>query len=87
MAEPPDIRRKRLLFRSRHRGTKESDLLMGGFAEAHLPTMSEQQLDSYETLLNATDPELFDWLAGRGTPPSDDAAHLINLLKNFKIRP
>ena len=48
MTEPLDIRRKRLLFRSWHRGTKEADLLMGSFAERHVASFSAEQLDRYE---------------------------------------
>src|SRR5689334_16095654 len=48
MTEPMDIRRKRLLFRSWHRGTKEADLLLGSFAERHLAAFTPEQVDRYE---------------------------------------
>jgi antitoxin CptB len=40
-----DARRKRLLFRCWHRGTKELDLIIGGFADVHLPTLTDDELD------------------------------------------
>src|ERR1700676_471039 len=58
----PDPRRKRLLFRSWHRGTREADLILGSFAEQHLVAFDEAQLDRYEALLDQPDPDIFDWL-------------------------
>ncbi len=46
-----EIRRKRLLFRSWHRGTREMDLLLGSFAERNLPGFSADQIELYERLL------------------------------------
>jgi antitoxin CptB len=64
-----DIRRKRLLFRSWHRGTRESDLILGRFAETYLAGFDESQLDRYEALLDCADSDLFDWMTGRAPPP------------------
>ena len=44
MTDSDDIRRKRLLFRSWHRGTKEADLLLGSFAERHLAAFTPEQV-------------------------------------------
>ena len=52
MTALPDPRRKRLLFRSWHRGTKEADLIMGSFAEAHLAGFSEAELDEFEKCID-----------------------------------
>jgi antitoxin CptB len=65
------IRRKRLLFRSWHRGTRESDLILGRFAEAHLAGFDAAQLDRYEALLECADADLFDWVSGRTPPPAE----------------
>ena len=62
MTHLPDPRRKRLLFRSWHRGTREADLILGSFAEQHLAGFDAAQLDRYEGLLNLPDPDIFDWL-------------------------
>src|SRR5207245_1713453 len=62
--EHPDIRRKRLLFRCWHRGTQESDLILGPFAEDSLTTLNNDQLGRFEALLDCTDPDLFDWIFG-----------------------
>ena len=59
-----DVRFRRLLFRSWHRGTQESDFILGSFAETCLPRFCTAQLDRFEALLDCTDPELFDWMIG-----------------------
>ena len=63
-----DIRRKRLLFRAWHRGTREADLILGSFAEAHLDAFDAAQLDRFEALLECPDAELFDWINARALP-------------------
>ena len=87
MSETSDIRRKRLLFRSWHRGTKESDLLLGSFAERHLPEFTPAQLDRYEALLECEDADLWDWIAGRAAPPADRDSDVLRLLLAFKYKP
>lgn len=65
-----DARLKRLLFRSRHMGSNENDILFGGFAERYLSTLSADQLDRYEALLAETDNDLFNWVTGKEPAPS-----------------
>jgi antitoxin CptB len=84
MTEALDIRRKRLLFRSWHRGTKEADLLLGSFAERHLPGFTAEQVDRYEALLEAEDADLLAWIAGRATPPVERESDVLRLLLAFK---
>ena len=84
MDEAASIRRKRLLYQSGHRGTKESDLLLGAFAAAHLAGFSPAQLDRYEALLDESDSELFDWITGRRTPPPEKMNDVLSLLLSFR---
>jgi antitoxin CptB len=84
MTEPDDIRRKRLLFRSWHRGTKEADLLLGSFAEARLAGLSAAQLDEYERLLETEDARLWDWLTGRTAPPPALDGDILRLIREFR---
>lgn len=84
MDEAASIRRKRLLYQSGHRGTKESDLLLGAFAAAHLAGFSPAQLDRYEALLDESDGELFDWITGRRTPPPEKMNDVLSLLLSFR---
>jgi antitoxin CptB len=65
-----DVRRRRILFRSWHRGMKEVDLILGGFAEAQIADLSEAELDDFEALLEAQDRDVFGWVTGEfETPP------------------
>ena len=68
-----DERRRRILFRSWRRGMREMDLVMGQFADANLPGMSEAELDEFERLMEAPDPEVLSWITGEApTPPEHD---------------
>jgi len=64
-----DNRRRRLLFRAQHRGTKEADLMIGGFVFRNLSTFSEAELVEIEAVLDLPDVDLSDWLSGRREPP------------------
>lgn len=66
-----DNRRKRLIFRSWHRGTREMDLIMGSFAESHVPDMDPAELDLYEELLHTPDPDVYDWVSGQKPVPAN----------------
>jgi antitoxin CptB len=66
-------KRKKLIFRSGHRGTKEMDLIMESFARVHVPLFSEGELAAYEELLNESDPDLYNWITRKEDPP----AHLM----------
>jgi antitoxin CptB len=78
-----DPRRKRLLFRSLHRGTKETDLLIGGFAERYVADLDSAQLDRFEALLEVPDPELFDWVTARRPPPPEHDCDVLRLMITF----
>jgi antitoxin CptB len=78
-----EIRRKRLLFRSWHRGTREADLILGRFADAHLAGFDDRQLDRYERLLDCGDPDIFDWVSGRTTAPPEHDHDVTRLLITF----
>ena len=87
MGENLDIRRKRLRFRSRRRGTKELDLLLGSFADARLDTLDAAQLDRFEALLEAPEPLIYAWITGQGTPPPEADHDVMRLLQDFTARP
>ena len=87
MTPSSELRRKRLMFRSWHRGTRESDLILGRFAETHLARFDEAQLDRYEALLDCPDADLFDWIAGRAAPPPAYDHDVTRLLLGFRYSP
>lgn len=78
--------RKRLIFRAGHRGTKEMDLLMGGFALAHVPSFTEGELAAFAQLLTQNDPDLYNWITGQDQPPANIAADTVfQKLLSFKL--
>jgi antitoxin CptB len=70
-SEGLDPRRRRLLFRSWHRGIREMDVVYGRFADAQIGALSEAELDDFEKLLELRDQQVFDWVFG--TRPIDAA--------------
>ncbi len=86
MSESNEIRRKRLRFRSWHRGTREMDLLLGAFADAYLDGLTDDQLAHYDALLELSDPDLFAWIRRREAVPSAYDNDVFKLLQDFKYR-
>jgi len=64
-------RRRRLLFRSWHRGIREMDMVYGGFADAQITALSNTELDDYEKLLELSDQQVFDWVSGVQPPATE----------------
>lgn len=62
--------RKRVIWRAEHRGTKEADMLIGGFARRYLAEMTADDLGWFETLLEEQDVDIMAWAFGRGEPPA-----------------
>ena len=84
MAEDIEVRRRRLRFRSWHRGTREVDLILGRFADVCLGAFTEAQLDRYAALLENSDPDIYEWVTGRvAVPPADDT-DVLRLLLQFQ---
>ena len=78
-----DPLRKRLLFRARHMGTNENDILFGRFATRYLPSLTDQQLAQFERLLEVSDPDLFLWLTGARPVPAAYDHEVMRLIKEF----
>lgn len=87
MTENLETRRKRLRFRSWHRGTKELDLLLGRFADHALAGMSEAELDRFEALLEVPEPALYAWITGQAAPPADFDHEVTRRLLAFTSAP
>jgi antitoxin CptB len=83
MADRDDIkiRRKRVRFRCWHRGSRESDLLLGRFADHHLDALDSQRLSQLEALLAEEDPDIWDWALGRRPVPAAHDTPVMALLR------
>lgn len=70
-----DTRLKRLRFRSWHRGTREADLMIGGFFDASHRAWSSAEMDWFEALLEEQDVDIMGWAIGSiPCPPQWDGA-------------
>ncbi len=82
-----DVRRKRTLYRAQHRGMKEADIFIGRFAQEHLATMADDQLDRFEALLEEHDADIMDWIMGRQPTPEPYRTDVMEMLQAFKLHP
>lgn len=69
MNETAEARLKRMSMRSWRRGTKEMDLVLGPWSDAHLASLSEADLQVYDALLEENDQDLMAWILGQSAPP------------------
>lgn len=85
-SEGLDARRRRLLFRSWHRGVREMDLILGRFADAHIGELSEPELDDYERLIENPDPDLLNWVTGTSATPASYDTAMLHRLRDFHLQ-
>lgn len=78
-----DERRRRLLYRSWHRGMREMDLVMGRFADATIANLTEAELAEFEALSDQPDPDLYAWVTGDAEVPSNVDSPLFRKLCAF----
>ena len=76
-----DDRRKRLLFRCWHRGTREMDLILGRFADAEIATLGDDELAQLEHLIEVPDPDLYAALTGDKPLAPEYASVLFDRIK------
>jgi antitoxin CptB len=79
-----EARRRMLMFRADHRGFKEMDLFMGAFARAHVPHMSERQLDELEAVMKLEDQDVYSWITGQAQPPEEARSGTLDLVLSFR---
>lgn len=84
MTDKLETQRRKLLFRSVRRGTKESDMVIGGFAEAHINDLDAVQLDRFEALLDENDQEVLSWVIGMKPAPREFDTDVLDMIKDFK---
>lgn len=73
--------KKKLIYQSWHRGTRENDLLLGSFADASLSTFSTADLKAYQEMLSHEDADLFAWITGLRPIPEKEA--MVRRIRDF----
>ena len=82
-----ETRIKRLRFRSWHRGTKEADLLIGGFFDAAHDGWSTAEIDLFEALIEEQDVDIMAWAIGVAPCPPRYAGSILDALKTLNYVP
>ncbi|MCH8685217.1 FAD assembly factor SdhE [Pedomonas mirosovicensis] len=80
-------RKRRLLFRASHRGTKEADIMIGSFVERNLATMSEEDVAWFERFLEENDVEIMAWMIGRKQPPAEFEGSIMDAMRRLDYLP
>jgi len=75
---------KKLIYRSKYTGTRETDILLGKFAEKHLVNLSDENLLAYEQILQSGDPRIWRLSIDVEQTESEKERTLINLIRDFK---
>ena len=84
-SDPADAaRRKRILYRSQHRGMREMDILLGNYVAANIGIMAEADLETLERLMDVPDQDLFGWMVGRVPVPANFDTPVYRAIIDFK---
>lgn len=82
-----DARIKRLRFRAWHRGTKEADLLIGGFFDVHHGDWSDAEIAAFELLLEEQDVDIMAWAMGTQVVPAAYEGSIMAALRTLSYVP
>jgi antitoxin CptB len=80
---PSDADLKRLHWRAHHRGTKEADLLIGGFFDAHHESWTADERALFEAMLEEQDVDIMAWAHGTADVPERFDGPMIAALKKL----
>jgi succinate dehydrogenase flavin-adding protein (antitoxin of CptAB toxin-antitoxin module) len=75
---------KKLIYRSKYTGTRETDILLGSFAEKYLANLSDDKLLIYEKLLDSGDPRIWRLSIDMEQTNSEKENTIISLIKEFE---
>ncbi|HWJ71254.1 MAG TPA: succinate dehydrogenase assembly factor 2 [Sphingobium sp.] len=82
-----DSRLRRMQFRAWHRGTKEADLLIGGFFDKYARSWTPAQADWFETLLDEEDVDIMSWAIGTAPVPAPYQGELMQAMQGLDYIP
>ena len=77
--------KKKIIYRSNYRGTKEMDKLMGSFTKKYINKLSKNDLLDLEKLLDTDDDSLYNFYNGTNKSVNFENNNINNLFKNYKF--
>jgi antitoxin CptB len=86
-AKIDEARLRRMYFRAWHRGTKEADLLIGGFFDTHGRSWNEAQADWFETLMDEQDVDIMSWAIGTAPCPARYEGEMMQAMRALDYIP
>jgi antitoxin CptB len=78
---------KRLRWRATHRGTREADMLVGGFFDAHHASWDAGERAKFAEMLEEQDADILAWAHGTGPPPARFEGPMMDALKRLDYIP
>ena len=78
--------KKKIVYRSTYRGTKEMDKLLSSFTKKYIDTFNDTELNNLSNLLNIDDENLYKLNQGQETTITIKVNTVTNLFKNFKYK-
>jgi antitoxin CptB len=78
---PHEQRLRKLMFRADHRGTREADYIIGGFAKKYVNTWTEEELTWFEAILHEQDVDVMAWALGTAEPPEQFRGPMLDALR------
>ena len=79
-----DQLKKKIIYRSNYRGTKEMDKLLGAFTKKYINQLNQDELIDLEKLLDIDDTSLYNFFNGIDNEIKFDESNVLKLFKNFK---
>ena len=80
-----DLLKKRIIYRSNYRGTKEMDKLLGAFTNEYIDKLNLEDLNDLEKLLNIDDDNLYNFYKGLNTDFKIEENKISRLFRNYKF--
>ena len=80
-----EILKKKIIYRSMHRGTKEMDLLLGNFVKKHINELNSTELQDLAKLLFTEDEVIYKWYFEKNSDNTIPITKVSTMLKNFKL--
>ncbi len=84
MSDVFESRRKRIIYRSWHRGCKETDIILGNFCDHFIQEMDDAGLTLFEQLLEEDDAAIWSWLTHKTSPENPAYEPLLEQLRHFR---